>query len=86
METRSFLWGLIRIDRYGYRWGYTIPQIELLAIDCPITVYPKKGEKNKPSSADIKEAKDEWIEKYGDTEKGEKIDLTALLSQYKPKE
>jgi hypothetical protein len=86
MATRSFLFGLIKIDRYGYRWGYTIPQIELMAIDCPITVYPKRekeGERHKPTKQEISEASAKWESKYGDLKQGEKIDMSDLLSQFK---
>lgn len=84
MAERSYLWGMIRIKEYGYRWGYTIPQIELMVADCPITVYPKdKDKKNVPSKADIDEATARWQQKYGDKPKGEKIDMSDLLSQFK---
>lgn len=83
METRSYLFGLIKIERFGYRWGYTIPQIELMVVDCPLTVYPKNNKDKTPSKEDIEEATVNWKAKYGDKPKGEKIDLSDLLSQFK---
>lgn len=83
METRSYLFGLIKIERFGYRWGYTIPQIELMVVDCPLTVYPKNNKDKTPSKEDIEEATANWKAKYGGKPKGEKIDLSDLLSQFK---
>lgn len=57
---------------WGYYDGYTAAQIELMATDCPITVYDRrneKGNKGKPPalkvSADrIKQMEAEWKRKY----------------------
>lgn len=44
------LWGLWNIPMWGYYWGYTAAQIELMAVDCPITVYNHKDKRNKKTS------------------------------------
>lgn len=72
-----------QVDRWGYMWGYTIPQIELLAIDAPLIVYSDVNRKDKPTAKKIEETNKKWANKYGNTQ-GTKIDLTDLLSQYKP--
>ena len=70
---------------WGYYDGYTAAQIELMAIDCPITVYdrkPKKGDKGNPSalkvSAErIRKMEAEWDRKYSN---GAKVGID--LSNY----
>lgn len=68
----KLFWGLVNIPMWGYYDGYTAAQIELMATDCPITVYDRrneKGNKGKPPalkvSADrIKQMEAEWKRKY----------------------
>ena len=82
MLPRMFFF-FFQVDRWGYMWGYTIPQIELLAIDAPLIVYSDVNRKDKPTAKKIEETNKKWANKYGNTQ-GTKIDLTDLLSQYKP--
>lgn len=79
MFPRLFLFGLVRVPRWDYDWGYTSAQISLMALDTPITVYRRDKDKV-PDTQDIESAKDRWTAKYGN---GEKIELSQLLSGYK---
>lgn len=64
---------------WNYWWGYTSAQIELLASDCPIVVYPdEKG--GKPSTSSIREAEEKWKSKYGD---GKKVDISNIVNKIK---
>ena len=64
--------GLWTITMWGYMDAYTSAQIELLAADCPITVYGRKngkGEKGKPepmrmSLEKYREMERAWKERY----------------------
>lgn len=81
------LWGLWTVKMWGYYDAYTAAQIELLAVDCPITVYDhgkgkdgKGGKSELPdvSAKDIMEAGNRWKEKYK-----EGAGVTLDLSEYK---
>lgn len=67
---------------WGYYWGYTAAQIELMAVDCPITVYnhkDKRNKKNKFNKADAYDAErkaKEWRDKYGKGTDRIQIDLS----------
>lgn len=79
----KLLWGLWNIPMWGYYWGYTAAQIELMAADCPITVYNHKGKRNKKNKFDKADAYDverkakEWKDKYGKGTDGIQIDLSG---------
>lgn len=85
--SRFFFFGLLEVRMWGYYWGYTSAQIELMAADCPVIVYPKrKDEKNgkstgfkKADAKDVSEAARHWQKKYGGkSDKGVKISLAGL--------
>lgn len=86
MLPRCFFLGLIRVEQWGYRWGFTSAQIELLAVDTPIIVYPKRnkgknGNQRKPKAIEVKSASRRWQQKYG-TENSKKIDLSELIGGF----
>ncbi len=63
---------------WGYYWGYTMAQIELLTNDAPIIVYAReKKNKNKkqsnPKRSDIENAAKKWYDKYANN--NEKINI-----------
>lgn len=76
MQPRTFLFGLIRVEAWGWRWGYTAAQIELMAADRPIVVYTN-GKPPKPTAKALNAAAEKWEKKYGH---GEKVDLSAILN------
>lgn len=85
MASRSFIFGLVRVPRWDYDWGYSAAQIELLAVDTPIVVYDKhKDKKPKPKASEVKAKAEEWQTKYGD-KRGEKIDLSELIGGFNVK-
>jgi hypothetical protein len=77
MTPRSFLFGLVSVPCWGYDWGYTVPQIDLMCLDVPIVSYGKKG----PDADDIEDARERWERKYAG--KSGKIDLNDILKGYK---
>lgn len=68
---------------YDYWWGYSSAQIDLMAIDQPLVVYPKG--KDKPANHSKKKMDDvyaRWEAKKsaeGGTLKGEKVSLGEYL-------
>lgn len=64
MADRSFLFGLIVVKAYGYWWGYTAAQIQLMVADAPIVVYGDRKSDGKPSHRRIEEVRDKWENKY----------------------
>ena len=69
---------------WGFYDGYTAAQIELLAIDCPITTYAKnkKGNgKNEPARADaddVRRSADAWRNKYKGKDAKVELDLSEF--------
>lgn len=83
IASRFFFGGLLEVPMWGYYWGYTSAQIELMAADCPIIVYPKrkdrKNEFDKADAIEVSKAAKRWQQKYGDkSDKGLKISLAGL--------
>lgn len=72
---------------WGYYDAYTAAQIELMACDCPVTVYGnvrskdkgKHGDKFKRADAlDVMERAEKWEEKYGKKGAGVTFDLSGF--------
>lgn len=57
---RDILFGLIRINQWGYGWGYPSAFIDLLCIDTTIIYYPQDGEISKE---DVDDTIAEWNKK-----------------------
>lgn len=65
---------------WGYYWGYTIAQIELMAMDAPIVVYHKdkkngKKEFKKADPVAVLRTQMKWEENNKNRKEGEKIVL-----------
>ncbi len=84
MASKSFLWGLINIPMFEYRWVLTIAQIELLSIDKPVVNYrigkDKKSKFKRPNMVNVLDKAKEWENKYKDGSKP-KIDLTGFVKK-----
>lgn len=87
MASRFFFGGLLEVPMWGYYWGYTSAQIELMAADSPIIVYPKRKDRkkgkpyefDKADAIEVSKAAKQWQQKYGDkSDKGLKISLAGL--------
>ena len=72
---------------WGYYDAYTAAQIELMACDCPITVYGNAKGKNGKSekegfkradAVDVMKRAEEWEEKYGKGGAGVTLDLDGF--------
>jgi hypothetical protein len=75
---------------WGYYDTYTAAQIELMACDCPVTVYGKgssgsKGNKNnkgenfkRVDALDVMERAERWERKYGKDGAGITLDLRGF--------
>lgn len=76
---------------WGYYDAYTAAQIELMACDCPVTVYgsgrnngkgngkDKHGDNFKRADAlDVMERAQRWEEKYGQNGAGVTLDLSGF--------
>jgi hypothetical protein len=66
---------------WGYRWGLTAAQIDLLVIDQPLIVYDRKDKNGNsildaPSKDEIKNVAAQWKAKYG--EQGERMQPTTF--------
>ena len=62
----------------GFYDAYTAAQIELMAIDCPVTVYGNPSKKgSKPKANDIRKQADKWEKKYKDKAEVE-LDLSGF--------
>lgn len=72
------------IRAYDYWYGYSKAQIELMAIDQPITVFQKdekKSDNGGHSRAEMQKIAQEWEKKHGKAGRlSEKVDLSDLLS------
>lgn len=77
------------VRAYDYWHGYTAAQIELMALDQPVTVYPKdkKDRKNGGhTAAEMKKIAEEWEKKYGKAGRvSEKVSLSEFLGGGEPK-
>lgn len=70
------------IRAYDYWHGYTAAQIDLMAIDQPITVYPKAdGRKRERTKAEIDALCDEWEKEGHGTLTGRKVSLSELFGK-----
>lgn len=65
---------------WGYYWGYTMAQIQLLTSDTPVIVYKNlkdnKNKEKKPKRDEVQKAADEWRKKYSDATKKLNINLS----------
>lgn len=89
-EPLKLFWGLWTIPMWGYYDAYTAAQIELMACDCPVTVYGKgssgsKGNKNnkgenfkRADALDVMERAERWERKYGKDGAGITLDLSGF--------
>lgn len=64
LADKHYLMGLLTVRAWGYWTGYTAAQIELMAADTPLIVWPDgngrgKGGK-KPSRRQLTATRDEW--------------------------
>ena len=72
---------------WGYLWGYTIAQIELLAIDSPMIAYNRKKKKKGKSNnqynrtqvkmEDVEAKVRQWKDKYENNDTPVVIDLSG---------
>lgn len=70
----------MNIPMYAYYWVMTSAQLELLACDVPIVVYPKRGEK-KHTKREMDDLTEKWKKRKAEKEaKGIKIDLNDFLN------
>lgn len=85
-EPLILFFGLWRIPMWGYLWGYTIAQIELLAIDSPMIAYNRKKKKGKSNSQynkpqvkmeDVEAKVRQWKDKYENNDNPVVIDLSG---------
>lgn len=72
------------VRAYDYWHGYTSAQIELMAIDQPLTVYPK-DKKDSPNGghtrAEMQKIAEDWKKKYGEPGRvSEKIKLSDFMA------
>lgn len=49
--SRYFLFGFWEVPEWGYTWGHTAAQIQLIYADAPITVFKMRKDKPKPGEA-----------------------------------
>ncbi len=69
---------------WGYMDAYTAAQVELLAMDCPITVYDRKDRKGKgkklpkPKAKDVIDIGKRWEEKYKGKDAKVELDLSGF--------
>lgn len=78
---------------WGYYDAYTAAQIELMMADAPLVVYDRKSRRNKkkggstikekPRAANVSEAAERWLERYG--KDGRKTERRLDLSGYRIK-
>lgn len=59
--SRYFLFGLIEVKEWGYMWGWTAAQIQMMMVDQTITVYKKDDDKKKEESIEEKKERMEQI-------------------------
>lgn len=62
---RDILFGLIRINQWGYDWGYPSAFIDLLCIDTTIIYYPD----DKVSKSDVEDTVAEWKKRQEEKKK-----------------
>ena len=85
IETRRILW--YEVKCWGYFWGLTEAQVDLLLSDQPVVNYKhdknKKGGKKEmksPAAWKVEEAQAKWERKYAN---GEKPKLNLNLKDFK---
>lgn len=55
---RRFFFGLVQVEAWGYKWGYSKAYIELMTIDATITDFGKTKERNDmPDAEALEEAR-----------------------------
>lgn len=79
MMSRDFFGGLHRVRGYDYWWGYTMAQIELMAVDVPMVVYGKDKKFSTPSKEALEESAKRWQDKYGNGDGDCSVDVGDLL-------
>lgn len=74
------LFGLVTVKAYGYWWGYTAAQIELMVADVPLMVYDtvENGQDGNPSAEQIEQARRKWENRYRG--KTSKIRINDILN------
>lgn len=68
------------IRAYDYWWGYTSAQIDLMAIDQPTIVYPKKNDGKHASKSEIDELTEAWEKKHKASRVGREISLNDYFN------
>lgn len=92
MQPRYFLFGLICIPQYMYRWGLSKPYIDILFADDVITQYDTKSRKksakerleemnNDPHGMDrAKAAMEKWYRDHPEKRPKRRVNLDNLMS------
>ena len=88
MMPRRFFFGLIEVNKWGYLWGHTAAQVQLMTADVPFVAYkarddkPKPGEKGfKRTAAQAQKAYQEWLDrKEQEKKKGVAVNLENFLA------
>jgi hypothetical protein len=81
MQPRYFFLGLIRVGMWEYLWGMTGAQIELMAIDKPLTLYGKENEFSVPDEDELERCRMQYEAEHA--EDGGIIDPKKLMSNFK---
>lgn len=92
--SRYFLFGFWEVPEWGYTWGHTAAQIQLIYADFPITVYKARNDKPKPGEQGFSKTAEEAARDYArwkkrkeeEKKKGIKVDLDTFLSTGEKKE
>ena len=96
MMPRRFFFGFYEVNRWGYMWGYTAAQIELLNADVPFIAYKAREDKPKPgqkgftrTAAQAQKEYQNWLDRCKkEKEQGIAIKLDTFLQtgEMKPSE
>jgi hypothetical protein len=66
---RRFLFGLVEVPQYGFRWGLSKAYIELMCMDTTILHYLDDEDKKQDKLNKIEEAKRVYLERKAQREK-----------------
>lgn len=80
-QPRTFLFGLIQVPQWGYRWGFSKAYIELMCLDTTIIQYPNSNSTGNSEDRDTKaeEAKRLYYQRQAEKNKPRKDIVTIKL-------
>ena len=83
-----YFFGIWEVPEWGYMWGHTAAQIDIIYTDKPITVYPSRKDKPKPGEKGFTRTAEQAAREYDrwkkrqeeEKKRGITVDLGTFLA------